>query len=511
MIEEQDSTVVNISETIFDIPNKDNTTTSEDNKQDKQDKQEESTVKYNAIESEVWSTPKTDYSKFNYTFSLPSIDLKTFSTRISNFNKLGLDEKSPVLKEWKKVNEEAVDYYTTAGLYQDRFTDPTSEFKQGIENEEGKLNSISNIKFKKTDGELKGELALLKVSKLLGLGDIMSVPLPHSGIWVTIKPPTERDLIDFYNTLFREKIVLGRTTSGLTLSNFSVYINDRLVDFIIKHIYSVNYSDIPKEELKNYILIHDLPILAWGFACTIYPNGFDFQRACVTDIEQCTYIAKAIINMTKLLWIDNSSLSKAQKTILEEYRPNKLTLDNYRKYIAEHTRVVSSIVTLKGDIKVKLKIPTINEYVTDGLNWINKINSAIEYVVIDNDNKEEEAKTELLNQYVKSSILRQYSHFIDYIEIEDNIIQDRDTINQVLEALSSDDEIRPELLNKVFEFKSKTTIALIGIPEYKCPNCGTVQKGDVNSNLTNVIPLDTMNLFFTLITLRIAKILEREV
>lgn len=505
MSEEQNSNLTDITETNSEIVNNNEQSEIKESK-------EELTSKYNAIESETWSTPKIDFSKFKYTFSLPSVDLKTFTTRINNFNKLGLDEKSASLKEWKKVNEEAVDYYTIGGLYQDRFSDPNSQFKQGIETKEGTLNSITNIKFKKTDGELKGEVALLKVSKLLGLGDIMSVPLPHSGIWVTIKPPTEKDLIDFYNTLFREKIVLGRATSGLTLSNFSVYINDKLVDFIIKHIYSVNYSDIPKDELKNYILLHDLPILAWGFACTIYPNGFDYQRACVTDVEQCSYVAKAIINMTKLLWVDNSSLSEAQKIILEEYRPNKLTLENYRKYVAaEHTRVTSSTFTTKNNIKIKLKIPTINEYVTDGLGWVNKINSAIEYVIIENSKDEEEAKTELLNQYVKSSILRQYNHFIDYIEVEDSVIQDRDTINQVLEVLSSDDDIRTVILNKVFEFKSNTTLAVIGIPEYKCPVCGTEQKDAVNNKFTNVIPLDVINLFFTLITLRIAKILEREV
>lgn len=493
-------------------PEVDNNKTSEAVQEStKVEEYKDTSSKFNALETENWSTPKTDFSKFSYTFSLPSIDLKTFDKRINDFNKLSIDEKTASLKEWKKVNEEAVDYYTIGGLYQDRFTDPNSQFKQGIETKENTLNSISSIKFRKNDGELKGELALLKVSKLLGIGDIMSVPLPHSGIWVTIKPPTERDLIDFYNTLFREKIVLGRATSGLTLSNFSVYINDKLVDFIIKHIYSVNYSDIPKDELKDYILIHDLPILAWGFACTIYPNGFDYQRACVTDIEQCTYVAKATINMTKLLWVDNSSLSEAQKVILEEFRPNKLTLDNYKKYIAEHTRVTGSTFTTKNDIKIKLKIPTLSEYVTDGLSWVNKINSAIEHVIIDNSNDEEEARVELLNQYVKSSILRQYSHFIDYIEVEDSIIQDRDTINQVLETLSSDDDIRTDILNKVFEFKSNTTLALIGIPEYKCPNCGAPQKEEVNSKLTNVIPLDVMNLFFTLITLRIAKILEREV
>jgi hypothetical protein len=302
--------------------------------------------------------------------------------------------------------------------------------------------------------------------------------------------------------------MLGRTTYGLTLSNFSVHVNNKLFDFILRHIHSVNYVDIPKEELRNYILIHDFPILAWGFACTMYPNGYDYQRACVTDLEQCSYVAQAKINLTKLLWVDNPSLTEAQRTILSENRPNKLTLDNYRKFIADHTRVSSSSFTTTNGITFKLKIPTFNEYTSDGLNWVNKINSAIESLIIEEGN-EEDAKTDMLNQYVKSSILRQFNHFVDYIEIEDNVITDRDTINSVLEAFSADDKLRSEITENILKFKTNTTIALIGIPEYKCPNCGQPQRGD--SKYTSVIPLDVMSVVFLALTTKISKILEREV
>lgn len=468
-------------------------------------------AKPNAKQTEEYSSSKLDYNKNVYTFSLPSITLFDFNSKIQSFNNLNLDQNSSELKQWKKVNEEAVDYYTVGGLYQERFTDKNSLFSQGIETKEGELKTISNLKFKKTDGELKGELAVLKVSKMLGLGDVVNIPLPHSGIWVTIKPPTEKDLIDFYNTIFREKIILGRSTFGLTLSNFSVYINNKLFDFIVKHIHSVNYQDINKNDLKNYILIHDFPILAWGFACSIYPNGFDYQRACVNNVEQCTYIAKAVINMTKLLWIDNPSLTEAQKLIMSENRPNKLTIESYRKFISEHTKVSGTEFRVNDNIKVKLKVPTFNEYITDGLAWVNKINSAIDSAIVEEGN-EEEAKTELLNQYVKSSILRQLNHFVDYIEVDDGVINDRDTINDVLELFSSDDNIRSIITENILKFKANTTIGLIGIPEYKCPNCGKSQNTDVeDERFVNVIPLDVMNIFFTLATLRISKILEREV
>lgn len=466
----------------------------------------EPTQSANAIQTDECDLPSGQPT--GYRVSFPSINLSDFSSNLKKFNSLNIESPTSNLKAWRELSEEAVNYYTIGGLYQDRFTDKSSEFKQGVESKEGTLNTISSLKFKKTEGELKGEIALLKVSKLLGLGDVISVPLPHSGIWVTIKPPTEKDLIDFYNSFFREKVMLGRTTYGLTLSNFSVHVNNRLFDFILRHVHSVNYGDIPKEELRNYILIHDFPILAWGFACTMYPNGYDYQRACVNDIEQCSHIVQAKINLTKLLWIDNPSLTESQRSILSENRPNKLTLDNYRKFMADHTRVSSSSFKTSNDITFKLKIPTFAEYTSDGLNWVNKINSAIESLIIEEGN-EEEAKTEMLNQYVKSSILRQFNHFIDYIEIEDNVITDRDTINSVLEAFSADDKLRGEITENILKFKTNTTIALIGIPEYKCPNCNQPQRGD--SKYTSVIPLDVMSVVFLALTTKISKILEREV
>lgn len=463
----------------------------------------------NTILSFSYELPAASPSTFRVT--LPSMGLFGLTKRLNEFNKLNLDPKDPALRTWRDVSEKSIEYFTVGGMYQDRFDDPKSKFMQGVETKEGELDSIGSVKFKQTDGELKGEIALLKVSKMLGLGDVMNVPLPHSGIWVTIKPPTEKDLIDFYNSVFREKIMLGRTTYGLTLTNFSVHINNRLFDFILRHVHSLNYSDIPKEELKNYIKIHDFPILAWGFVCTMYPNGFDYQRPCVNDIETCTYIAKAAVNLAKLLWIDNNSLSTAQKVILSESRPNKHTVESYRKYIAEHSRVVNSSFTAKNGMKFRLKVPTFNEYTIDGMNWINRINTSIEHIILE-ETADADTKTEMLNQYVKSSILRQFNHFFDSIEFGDNVINDRDTINQVLEALSSDDTVRGEITEEVLKFKADTTIGLIGIPEYKCPHCHKEQNTDpVNDKFVNVIPLDVMALCFLALTSKISRILEREV
>ncbi len=463
------------------------------------------TARY-AHQTSDYSAPGTS-EKINYAFSLPSIVFPEFTKKMADFNNLNEDKVS--LKAWKDVVQDSVDHYTSADMYTERLADPAARFEQGFVDSSKALSTISDFKLKNVDGEIKGEFALLKVAKFLGLGDIVRIPLPHSGMWITVKPPTEKDLIDFYNNLYKEKVILGRSTSGLTLSNFSVYINNALIDFILDHVHSISYSDIKISDLKKYISIHDLPILTWGFAASLYPNGFDYKRACVADVEKCSHIVSGKINVAKLLWIDNAALTDAQKLILSEFRPNRLTMDSYTKYKTEHTRCVSGSFKTDSGLKFTLTVPSIDEYVSTGLAWVNAINNQVESVAL--DNKDPKYKQSILEQYIKTTLLKQYCHFVTEIEIDENTVTDRETINSVLEMLSSDDATRTQVLTEINKYISQTTVAVIGIPEYECPSCKTNQNtSPVNDKLVNVIALDSMNLFFSLITLRITKILERE-
>lgn len=459
----------------------------------------------NCHQTSDYSTAST--GNVNYAFSLPSVSFKHFTAKMADFN--NLNEDKATLKEWREVVQESVDNYTSVNMYADRVADPTSRFEQGFIDSSKAVATTTDFKLKAVEGEIKGEMALLKVAKLLGLGDIVRVPLPHSGMWITLKPPTEKDLIDFYNNLYKEKVVLGRSTSGLTLSNFSVFINNALVDFILDHVHSISYSDIKISELKKYISLNDLPVLVWGFASSIYPSGFDYKRACVTDVEKCSHIVAGKINVSKLLWIDNSALTEAQRLILSEFRPNRLTVDSYNKYKVEHTRLVSGSFKTESGLKFTLKVPSIDDYVTSGLSWINSINNQVESV--STENKDPKYKQAMLEQYIKTTLLKQYNHFVSEIEVEDNVVTDKETIDSILGMLSSDDVVRTQVLDEINKYISNSTLAVIGIPEYECPSCKANQNtAPINDRLVNVIPLDSMNLFFSLITLRISRIIERE-
>jgi hypothetical protein len=455
-------------------------------------------------------TPTKPLSKLAYKISLPARPLRAFTSLLNEAaaaNQQGVEVDSK--REWREASEAMTEFYTPGMLYQERFEDPTSNFQQGLLQPDNSLLQFASPKFRKSDGELKGELALLKVSKALGQGDVLTIQLPHSGINVTVKPPGERAIINFYNAVFREKIALGRMTAGLTLTNFSVYINNRLFDFIIDHVHSVNYGDIPKTELRKYIKLPDFYMLATGLAAAMYPNGFEYQRPCVSADGKCNFVAEGLINLIKLHWVDNSALTDLQKQILSETRPGKLTIDHYTKYQMDHTRMVNKSFTLDNGMKFYLRTPTFDEYVTDGMQWVSKINASIDAIIV-TDGDEEESRGQMLQQYVKSSTLRQFSHFVDYLEIDGSPITDRDTLNGALEILSADDDHREQIFKEILKYKSESVIAVIGIPEYKCPACHADQNTEpVNEGLVSVIPLDVMNLFFTLLTLRMSRILER--
>lgn len=445
-----------------------------------------------------------------YRISLPTKQLGIFSQLIKKASTISPEEfEKNTTPEWREAQDDMTGYYTPAALYQSRFYDKDSKFYQGVLMGDGQLLQSAPPKFKNTAGEISGELALLKVSRELGQGEPIRVPLPHSGINVTIRPPGERAIIDFYNSIFREKIHLGRMTSGLTLSNFSVHVNNRLFDFFVSHIHSTNYADIPKAELRKYLKLPDFYILATAFAAAMYPNGFAYQRPCISIEPKCAYLAKGSLNLNKLTWVDNSALTEFQHQVLEEQRNNRLTLEHYNKYQLEHARMVNSSFKTPAGHKFHVRTPSFDEYVTDGLEWVNGINASIDATIVTEGN-ESETRSQILQQYVKSSSLRQFNHYIDYVEIDDSVITHRPTINKALELFSADDVARQSIFQEVLEYKARSTIAIVGIPEYKCPSCKKQQNdAPVNDRLVNVIPLDVMNLFFTLLTLRMSLILER--
>ena len=240
-------------------------------------------------------------------------------------------------RKWANTLEQGLEFNTFAEGFIPTLEEQDALFKQSVEFN-GQRYAAQAPRVKQTENEsLKGERAVLRVIRQLGLGTTFQVPLWHSGIWVTLKPPTEAEIIELNRLMIAEKIRLGRYTYGLVYSNLTGYTVNYLVDFILSHVYSttIKNEELPVNQLKDHIAVQDLFTLVWGFACTMYPKGFQYRRACINDPEKCNHVIEEKLNLNKLLWTNVQALTEWQKSHMASRQPFLRDLSAMKKYKEE--------------------------------------------------------------------------------------------------------------------------------------------------------------------------------
>lgn len=416
--------------------------------------------------------------------------------------------------EWGGVLAESQDIFLKDNLLINKINDEESDFKQGVDIN-GKRVQMTELKTKDTTGvNLKGAKAKLAFSKHLGIGTVIQVPLYHSGMWVNIKTPTEIELIELNRNMAMDKISLGRQTFGLTYESITVYTVDRLMNFIIDHIQSSSVKVAPNQEIdfKDLIMSQDIPILVWGIASAMFPRGFQYRRACIDNYKECRHVLHERINLNKLQWTDVNALSDKAKIHMSDRQPAIHTIESIKDYqkeiLALADMTFDTVDKAAGSVQTfTLKSPTVKEYISMGYKWVSSIVNSVSEVISEDASTED--KNKLIENYAQSTLIRQYGHWIKSIEFNENVVDDIESIEGILDIISQNDEMREEIKSKIVEYIDKTSISLIGIPSYACPECGKVQTEGQTGVFANIIPLDPINVFFNLLGQKLALILNR--
>jgi hypothetical protein len=458
-------------------------------------------------------TSSSGVSKTNIELMLPSNFDKETIKKINQSPNIDLtDSKSS--KEWAETIREGLDYTTYNNCYVDTLEKEDAEFSNRSVHNGSNLNA-QIPRLKQTENSiLKGERSVVRMMTHLGLGSIFQVPLWHSGIWVTFKPPGDSEIIELNRILTSDKINFGRNTYGLAFSNSVSYSVNRILEFAISHIYdlSTKPDEININNIKDHVLCQDIPSLLWGFACTMYPNGFNYKRGCIAAPDKCNFILQEILNITKLQFTNLRSLTEWQKTHMSNRQPKVKDLASINRYKEELNTIQNNVIIINKDsdssTKITLQSPTINQYIESGYKWISDIVIMVDKVMGINPNDGD--RNSLITEYGQASAMRNYCHWVKSIELDTNIIDDKESIELNFNVMGSDDSIREQFNEEVIKYINNSTISVIGIPVYDCPGCGSVQsKEDENSIYTNIIPLDVIQLFFGLLTQKMSNITQR--
>lgn len=342
---------------------------------------------------------------------------------------------------------------------------------------------------------LTGERAMQRVRGILGLAGQVSIPMYHSGFWITLQAPKDSDVIELQRRVQEEKIELGRETYGLVFSNEQAYINSFLLDFCLEHIHSHTVRVDNPQDLKKLIKIQDLNILFWGMACLIWPRGFDYVRSVMTQEGiEATEMVSGKIAIGKLLWVDNASFDVKQAAHLaNNTQQYQMTIDTVLEYQKNFMPSIAGgrLITIRDNLQLLINSTNASNYIADGAAWISGIVQTVDSTFTQSI-PDEESRNRMIDTHARASSLRNYASWISALVIDGQENYNRDDINDTLTLLSTEPESVELIMKEVPKFIDDCTRALVAIPE-------TSGVSRESLKFPNLIPIDVINTFFTLL------------
>lgn len=413
------------------------------------------------------------------------------------------------------VNIESMRTTTMDDIFVDNLNEKLDDFINLAKYSDKEL-TIRPLNFKQKDGAISGQAAVARFTSLLGVGEVTQVPLWHSGIWLTIKPPKQSDIINLELAIANNQISLGRDTNTLVYSNYSVIFNRLVTDFVMKHVVDTTLKITEEDDLRDYIVIHDLYPLILGMITSMYPDGIPITRTCINTKElnedktpKCDFTVSSKVDTKKLLFVNRKSISNNMLSHMSKRSPNSMTVDEVKEYQLSIKESVDKKITIKTEnsleITAILSLPMLKDYVINGEAWVLNIIKESEELFSKTDS--DEVKNSKVNDILMTVILGIYNVFVKKIETNGSIVEDRETITEVLTVLSNDNEAFKSFINEVKKFISRSAIAIVATPNYECPKCKAEQTdSNLNKAFKELIPLNVLESFFDLSVLRINKV-----
>lgn len=403
-------------------------------------------------------------------------------------------------REWSGINRAGFEVLPADEAFQNTVTRPGSQFQQTVPSDAGPM-AAAKPQFRDNESvTMTGERAVLRFAAYIGQGGLLQIPLWHSGFWVTLKTPTERRVLDLERRIMNEKVLLGRMTNGAVLGNTSVFIASHLMHFVMEHLYDTSLKE--REKIGQLIQVHDIQHLAWGMACAIWPDGFQYARAVLGKTDDENTIIRAMLNLGKLQFTDIREMTPWQRAHMTNRQGSSMTTASVERYQNEFSIGSLREVDLGGGVKVTLKVPTLDEYLDSGQKWVNDIVVTVDRLFGMDDDLE--ARNEYIMNQGRATNMRQFSHWVKSIKYgESQQIGDIETLEASLDMLSADEKRFGIYKKAITKYMGDSTMSVIAVPTV------TAEEENKYPKFPHLIPIDALTTFFTLLIQKVRKIRAR--
>jgi len=354
-----------------------------------------------------------------------------------------------------------------------------------------------------------GALAIAAITSKLGLGAPTSIALWHSGFHITITPPKMNDIVTLLYTLMEAEVDLGLATQNLVFSNHTVVFVEKVLNFIESRIISTSLVIPNNKSIKEFIDNRDLYLITLGLCKSMYPNGFSITKSCKYNYELnednsapvCSYTEDYKVDLKELEIVLNSKLTPEMTSHMLKNAPNSMTLEDVKLYKDTLNKISPAHkieITHTNDLKITIeyKTPTVAEYIADGKVWCNELITQADEILAVNDSL---SKDDVLNRLVSTLSLTTYASYVKCIYTDTDVIEEPEDIRTLLGNLSNMKTVIQPFFNGVKEHMDNTTIAIVAIEDFICPDCKKKQQekllGDFGSTY---IPINVFRYFLVL-------------
>lgn len=378
-----------------------------------------------------------------------------------------------------------------------------SAWRQAVDSEGGGKLSPARPRIKDpADGVVTGARAVQRIRSILGLGSLLQVPLWHSGFWITLRAPSEGELLELHRRIADAKVTLGRQTYGLVFANTSAYVAAELVQFVLEHLHDTTLKQ--GTDLRKYLKVHDLQTLAWGMACVIYTKGFQYSRPVLVGEGEEKKEVKGLLNVGKMFFTDTAALTPWQISHMAKRAGNTMSAEMLERYQSEFTNRERQVELVPG-LKMTMKVPSIDEYINSGHRWVEGITDMVDRAF--QQPPEAEIRDRYITQQGRATSMRQFAHWVKSVDEDGEggmSYEDPDTLEQLLNTLSEDDQVRDKYFKAIKDFTDDTTISVVATP--------AVNEKEENRlpRFPRLVPIDALYTFFILLVQKTEKVNQRQ-
>lgn len=404
-------------------------------------------------------------------------------------------------RRWSTVLRQALPNTSFGAAGDNIFAIPGTEWVQRVKHNNVSIGQAGRKVVVEPGTVISGLEALSAINAHIGIGGNFTTVLPHSGIWVTLRPPGEETIIELYRQMNAIKTEVGRNSYGLLLSAHTGLVNELFARFAVQSMIRSSVKDV--DDILSIISAHDINVLIWAFVCTIYPNGFNHLAPCIAQPTKCQHVVEDLINVRRLFFMDRSRLSDSMKDHLAQQSAASMSVEDVKKYRAElaerEQRKISLLKDTEEQIDIHLRVPSALEYFSATHKWINGMGDRV-IAALGTDSSFNE-RNKLIADHAISTQMRKYTHWVESINVGGAIISGEEDIEKALDSLSVSKAVREEFDEQIGEYIQSTCLALIGIPDFKCPNCHEYQISDRNQSPLHrsIVAIDVPMVFFTIL------------